>query len=147
MQNFRELEWMVAEKNSFWGIFDPFWPPGGLTRFIFKNRRMSLCNLAKVTTSCKISEKLNGWSRRKIRTNGRTNGHASKHKSPSINRGTKNWILHTVSKSHKWALVIFFKLNNEHLKKKWGIFYPFWPPGGLTRFVFKNRIMSLCNLP
>ena len=50
------------------------WPPEGLTRFFFKNRRMSLSNLTEVTTSCKISEKLNGWSRRKMRTNGWT-GH------------------------------------------------------------------------
>ena len=48
---------------------------------------MSLSNLFKVTTSCKISDDFNGWSRRKTWTNERTDKQASKHKPPSDKSG------------------------------------------------------------
>ena len=74
----------------FWGFFTPF-DPLGPQRDFFKNPRMSLFNLSKVTNSCKISDNFNGWLRRKIRTNERMD-RPQNNSAPPMSQGTKNSI-------------------------------------------------------
>ena len=94
-KNWMDGSKVIVKKVSFWlflpilGLFDPFWAPRALTRFFFKNRRMSLFNLSEVTTSCKISDNFNGWPRRKIQTNGQTD-RPQNYSPPPISRVTKN---------------------------------------------------------
>ena len=54
-------------------LFSPKRAPGDATRIIFKNPRMLLFTYNFVT-SCKISEKYNGWLLRKVDEDGRTDG-------------------------------------------------------------------------
>ena len=77
--SFRKIKWtdvmLLSQKCHFWPFLWLFWPllsPWALTSIFFKNRRMSLYNLSKVTTSCKISDNFIGWSRLKTWTDGQT---------------------------------------------------------------------------
>ena len=58
---------IFAILGLFWPLLSP-WSPYN----IFVNQRVSLFNLSKITTSCKMSDNFNGWPQRKIRTNRQT---------------------------------------------------------------------------
>ena len=79
---------------SFWpfqgilGLFSPKRAPGDTTRIIFKNQRIFHFTPYDVVTSCKISEKYNGWLLRKVGADGR-NKVNSKVSIPTKVRGPK----------------------------------------------------------